>query len=408
MQMQLSPRSLVHWLAPMLAALALAASAYTPVHAQTTTTVRTGSGFAVSHATHIVTNAHVVTQCKSVRVLSGVQQSAARVLAADPEADLAVLQTSLSVPGTIAMRSQPALRLGESVIAFGFPLTGALSQGGNLTTGNVSALAGLHDDPKYIQVTAPVQPGNSGGPLLDGGGNLVGVITAKLDALAIAKRTGDVPQNVNFAVRAEVLEAFLQANKIPYDVAVTDAQLAVADVAEMAKQASVRIECKPSGLPAVQPDTVRVSPQLEPAPPPPDTPGRGAPVPSDVMQEQMLQQIELIEVRTPYPGTAPAIRELDIVNRSPYSVLQITVGWLEGYSARQCPASRSAYRGAKDLFVSLKSGQSGTTMGEFSEQAKYFCILAAQFLPPGRRSESPEPASPESAVPAQPPPETTR
>jgi hypothetical protein len=136
-------------------------------------------------------------------------------------------------------------------------------------------------------------------------------------------------------------------------------------------------------------------------------PGRAAPVPSDAAQEQMLQQIELGEVRTPYPGTAPAIRELDVVNRSPYSVLQITVGWLEGYSARQCPTSRSAYRGAKDLFVSLKAGQSGTTMGEFSEQAKYFCILAAQFLSPGRRSESPGPLSPET-VPAQPPAEPTR
>ena len=202
--------------------LVLCVSGSMPARAQTTTTVRTGSGFAISHATHIVTNAHVVAQCKSLRVLSGAQQASGRVLAIDVDADLAVLQTSLSVPKTMAMRSSPALRLGESVIAFGFPLTGALSQGGNLTTGNVSALAGLRDDPKYIQVTAPVQPGNSGGPLLDGGGNVIGVITAKLDALAVAKRTGDVPQNVNFAVRAEVLEAFLQTHKIPYDVAVTD------------------------------------------------------------------------------------------------------------------------------------------------------------------------------------------
>ncbi|HTS52499.1 MAG TPA: serine protease [Burkholderiales bacterium] len=405
--MLLSPRSPTHWLVPALAALVLAAPPCGSAQAQTTTTVRTGSGFAVSHATHIVTNAHVVMQCKSLRVLAGTQQSSARVLAADPDVDLAVLQTSLSVPKTVAVRSQPALRLGESVIAFGFPLTGALSQGGNLTTGNVSALAGLHDDPKYIQVTAPVQPGNSGGPLLDGGGNLVGVITAKLDALAVAKRTGDVPQNVNFAVRADVLEAFLQAHKVSYDVAVTDAQLAVADVADMAKQASVRIECRPSGVPAAQPDTVRVSPQQDPAAPP-DMPGRAAPVPSDATQEQMVQQIELTDVRTPYPGTAPAIRELDVVNRSPYSVLQITVGWLEGYSAAQCPTSRSAYRGAKDLYVSLQSGQSGTTMGEFSEQAKYFCVLAAQFLPPGRRSESPQPPAPETVAPPQPPPAQAR
>ena len=381
-----APLSLAPWLAPTLV-LVLCLSASMPARAQATTAVRTGSGFAISHATHIITNAHVVAQCKSLRVLSGAQQASARVLAIDVDADLAVLKTSLSVPKTMAMRSSPALRLGESVIAFGFPLTGALSQGGNLTTGNVSALAGLRDDPKYIQVTAPVQPGNSGGPLLDGGGNVIGVITAKLDALAVAKRTGDVPQNVNFAVRAEVLEGFLQTHKIPYDVAVTDSQLAVADVAEMAKQASVRVECTPSGIPTSQPGTVRVSPQLEsPFPAPGDAPGRPA-VPSDAVQEQMVQQVELTEVRTPYPGTAPAIRELEVTNRSPYSVLQITVGWLEGSSARQCPASRSAYRGTKDLFVSLKTGQSGSTMGEFSEQAKYFCVLAAQFLPPGRRDE---------------------
>jgi len=391
-----------------LSALALWLTVQAPAHAQGTTTLRTGSGFAVSRATHIVTNAHVVTACKSIRVLSGTQQSSARVLATDVDADLAVLQSSLSVPKTLAMRSQPALRLGESVIAFGFPLTGALSQGGNLTTGNVSALAGLRDDPRYLQVTAPVQPGNSGGPLLDSGGNLIGVITAKLDALAIAKRTGDVPQNVNFAVKADVVEAFLQAHKIPYDVAVTDTQLAVADVAEVAKQASVRIECTPSGAaPAGRPQAARAVPQVEPeqAPAPPEITSRAAPVQSDAAQDEMLQQIELTAVRTPYPGTAPAMRELDIVNRSPRSVLQVTVGWLEGSSARGCPASRAAYRGAKDLYVSLKAGQSVTTMGEFSDQAKYFCVLAAQFLGPDRVGDSPQPGD---STTAQPPAEPTR
>jgi len=392
-----------------LAALALSLVHQTPAHAQSTTTLRTGSGFAISRATHIVTNAHVVNACKSLRVLSGVQQSSARVLAMDTEADLAVLQSSISISKTLAMRSQPALRLGESVIAFGFPLTGALSQGGNLTTGNVSALAGLQDDPRYLQITAPVQPGNSGGPLLDGGGNLIGVITAKLDALAIAKRTGDVPQNVNFAIKADVLETFLQAHKIPYDVAVTDAQLAVADVADVAKQASVRIECTPSGAaPTARPQAARAVPQqAEPGqtPPPPDMASQGAPVQSDAGRDQMLQQIELTAVRTPYPSTAPAMRELDIVNRSPASVLQVTVGWLEG-SARGCPASRSAYLGAKDLYVSLKTGQSVTTMGEFSDQAKYFCILAAQFLGPDRGGDSP--AQPQDSTSAQPPPEPTR
>jgi len=394
------PRHPSAWLPSALAVLALALLPCAPLHAQTTTTIRTGTGFAVTHATHVVTNAHVVEQCRSLRVFSGTQQASARLVAQDPELDLAVLQTSLAVPKTIAVRSGPALRLGDSVIAFGFPLTGSLSQGGNLTTGNVSALAGLRDDPKYIQMTAPVQPGNSGGPLLDAGGNLVGVITAKLDALAIAKRTGDIPQNVNFAVKGPVLETFLQTNQIPYDVAVTDGQLAVADVADMAKQAAVRIECRPSGSPAAQPDTVRVSPEIEspqpyyPSPAPQDTLARPVPVPSDAVEEQMAQQIQLTEVRTPYPGTVPAMRELQVVNRSAFSVLQVTVGWLEGSSARHCPASRSAYRGTKDLYASLKPGQSGTLTGEFSEQAKYFCILAAQFLPAARPREQPKAEAP--------------
>ena len=387
------------WMVPTLAVV-FCVSVSMPVHAQTPTTVFSGSGFAVSHATHIVTNAHVVKQCKSLWAFAGAQQASARVLAADPEADLAVLQTSLSVPKTIAIRSRPALRLGESVVAFGFPFTGTLSRGGNLTTGNVSALAGFQDDPKYIQITAPAQPGNSGGPLLDAGGNLVGVIEGGLDAITALKNTGAVPQNVNFAVRADELEKFLQTHKIPYDVAVTDNQLAVADVGEIAKQASVRIECTRSGVPTSQPSTVRVSPQQESPLPPPEVTGRPA-VPSDAAQEQMVQQVELTEVRTPYPGTAPAIRELEVTNRSPYSVLQITVGWLEG-SARQCPAARSAYRGTRDLFVSLKAGQSGSAMGEFSEQAKYFCVLSAEFLPPGRHDD------PSAAAPGAPQPEPTR
>jgi len=389
--MSLGPISCARRLPATLAAFALALSPSAAVRAETPTAVRSGSGFAISHATHIVTNAHVVAQCKSVRVLSGVQQAPAKVLGLDSGADLAVLQTSLSVPKTIAIRTQPALRLGESVVAFGFPLTGTLSRGGNLTTGNVSALAGFEDDPKYIQITAPAQPGNSGGPLLDASGNLIGVIEGGLDALSALKSTGSVPQNVAFAVRADVLETFLQAHRISYDVAVTDSQLSVADVGEIAKQAAVRIECTPSGVPTSQPPrAARLSPQQEtPVPLPANVAGRPAPVASDAAHEQMLQQVELTGVRTPYPGTAPALRELDVANRSPYSVLQITVGWLEGASAWQCPASPSAYRGTRDLFVSLKSGQTVTTMGEFSDQAKYFCILAAQFLSPERPGEEP-------------------
>ncbi|HEU5283452.1 MAG TPA: serine protease, partial [Burkholderiales bacterium] len=182
--------------------------------------LRSGSGFAVAPGV-VVTNAHVVEGCRALRVLHGEQARGGRVLAIDREQDLAAVQSDLAVPAVLALRASPALRVGESVVAFGFPLTGSLSREGNLTTGNVSALAGLRDDARYLQITAPVQPGNSGGPLLDEGANVVGVIAAKLDAVAIAKRTGDIPQNVNFAVNGQSLERFLQDARIGYEKQVT-------------------------------------------------------------------------------------------------------------------------------------------------------------------------------------------
>jgi serine protease Do len=79
---------------------------------------------------------------------------------------------------------------------------------GNTTLGNVTALAGLRDDSRYIQISASIQPANSGGPVLDEAGRLVGVIEGKLVALKMAKATGDIPQNVNFAIRASTLQTF--------------------------------------------------------------------------------------------------------------------------------------------------------------------------------------------------------
>ncbi|MFX4941208.1 serine protease, partial [Acinetobacter baumannii] len=86
------------------------------------------------------------------------------------------------------------VRLGEGVAVFGYPLSGMLSTSGNFTLGNVTALSGLGDDSRYFQISAPVQPGNSGGPLVDANGNLIGVVTSKLNALKVMVATnGDIP-----------------------------------------------------------------------------------------------------------------------------------------------------------------------------------------------------------------------
>jgi S1-C subfamily serine protease len=74
----------------------------------------------------------------------------------------------------------------------------------------------MADDSRYLQISAPVQSGNSGGPLLDQSGNLVGVVSAKLNALKVALKDGDLPQNVNFAVKAAILQTFLNSNRVPF------------------------------------------------------------------------------------------------------------------------------------------------------------------------------------------------
>jgi serine protease Do len=119
-----------------------------------------------------------------------------------------------------------------------------LATTGNFTLGNVTALAGLRDDSRYLQISAPVQSGNSGGPLVDGAGNVVGVVTAKLDAIKMAEAQGDLPQNVNFAVKASLATSFLDANQITYDVGTPGEKLDPADLAERSKKASVFITCR--------------------------------------------------------------------------------------------------------------------------------------------------------------------
>ena len=94
-----------------------------------------------------------------------------------------------------------------------------------------------------IAITAPVQSGNSGGPVLDAAGNVVGVVVAKLDAIRIARSTGDIPQNVNFAISAGAARAFLDAEGVPYETAPSDNAMEPVEVASMARKFTVLVEC---------------------------------------------------------------------------------------------------------------------------------------------------------------------
>src|ERR1700747_2908270 len=126
----------------------------------------TGTGFAVDHDGTLVTNEHVILRCAAITVHQGAQRVVGSVRAKDHANDLALISVQQPTAAVATIRRGPVVRLGEQVVAYGFPLGGALATEGNLTVGYVSALRGLGNDEKSIQITAPVQRGNSGGPLV--------------------------------------------------------------------------------------------------------------------------------------------------------------------------------------------------------------------------------------------------
>jgi S1-C subfamily serine protease len=207
-----------------------------------------GTGFFVT-PTHILTNFHVVDGCRVVTLsVPGAPYYAGRVVAFDSTNDLALIRLNETAdnlrPSVIpALRSR--VRLGESAFVFGYPLSGLLSSAGNFTSGSISSLSGLGDDIGKVQISAPVQPGNSGGPLLDIYGNVVGVVVAKLNAGRLSQLIDDIPQNVNFAIKASVAISFLEANNVgiaPFSEG--GAPLQPTDVAERARQFSVQVTCR--------------------------------------------------------------------------------------------------------------------------------------------------------------------
>ena len=178
--------------------------------------------------------------CATVHVPPGV---AARVVARDDASDLALLDGP-SAPRVASFRAGRGIRPGAEVVVVGYPLRGLLASEANVTRGNVSALAGPGDDRRLFQMTAPVQPGNSGGPVLDLAGRVVGVAVARLDARTVARATGALPQNVNFAVGAGTVRAFLDAEDVPYETAPADDALGAERVAADARLFTVPVECR--------------------------------------------------------------------------------------------------------------------------------------------------------------------
>ena len=178
--------------------------------------ISSGSGFFVNNNGYLVSNYHVVEMCQYVLAVRDGDLLNVKVVASDITNDLIVGKVEeLSNNGFLALSSDGAF-LGDNVIAAGFPLAGTLSDNLKVTRGIVSSMSGLNNNYSEYQIDAAVQSGNSGGPLIDASGNVVGVVVSQLNKYAILQEKGRIPENVNFAVKSQNVGVFLSANNIDF------------------------------------------------------------------------------------------------------------------------------------------------------------------------------------------------
>lgn len=194
-----------------------------------------GTGFVVSSNGTIVTNHHVISECDQIKVLVNRTLHDAVVIADDESSDLAAIRITTARLSALSL-APGQIELGASITVLGFPLTSVLGTDLKATTGIVSSLSGVRGERRNMQISAAVQPGNSGGPVLDDQGAIVGIVVAKL-----ARRF--TAENVNFAIRAPVLRSFLEINSIDIAVAKPIRTISVAEIIKKTAPSTLLLLC---------------------------------------------------------------------------------------------------------------------------------------------------------------------
>ena len=183
--------------------------------------VASGTGFYVSEQGHIITNHHVIDGCQEIKVHSKGKVFDTLQIASDAQNDLALLKIEGEPAHVFALSLDGSFPL-QDVIVAGFPFGDRVSSTLKFTKGIVSSVAGLGNNYSEIQIDAALQPGNSGGPIIDDYGNVVAVAVSKLDMKKILKDYGVIPENTNFGVKASVVRNLMQGNAVTFKAPNTD------------------------------------------------------------------------------------------------------------------------------------------------------------------------------------------
>jgi S1-C subfamily serine protease len=170
----------------------------------------TGSGFFITDDGYFITNQHVAGRGATVRILTASGIIPAKVVKVDELNDLTLLKAEgkfAELPVVFSRKVQ----LGATVATVGFPNIGLQGFSPKLAKGEIASLAGIQDDARHFQISVPVQPGNSGGALVDERGNVIGVVVAKLSQKAALATSGSLAENVNYAIKSSYLLSFLES-----------------------------------------------------------------------------------------------------------------------------------------------------------------------------------------------------
>jgi S1-C subfamily serine protease len=181
-------------------------------HAQAKAEIKgSGTGFFITADGYILTAYHVVKEADSIQIWTNKGLKPASIVRADTVNDIALLKVEGIQCEALPVQSSRGGKVGAEVFTLGFPNIQLQGTEAKYTNGHINSLSGFADDPRLFQISAAIQPGNSGGPLLRPDGTVVGIVVAKLDEIATANTTGSLPQNVNYALKSSFVLSFLEA-----------------------------------------------------------------------------------------------------------------------------------------------------------------------------------------------------
>ncbi len=164
------------------------------------TRMSSGSGFFISNDGYILTNHHVIKDSKNVSIMINQKKVPVTVVDVDTVNDIALLKADITAKG-IAIENQAEAKKGSEIVVLGYPNVNIQGNSVKATFGNINDNRGITGDVRHYQISAAIQHGNSGSPLVDSKGNVVGIVVSTLNQSAMLKATGSLTQNVNYAIK---------------------------------------------------------------------------------------------------------------------------------------------------------------------------------------------------------------